>query len=165
MTVLTAESQLWKMLADNNWIYAIIWKWNLYCWWIMYTKGTRIKKMGKFVSSDPRIKILPEAWGLVATYIVVLHILSLSTKYAGTRGTYCRPKACIDAGMNFLPWIYCRRRQYVQKSATYIVAINCKHFKMIFKIIILITCKFKILKFHVCVHPYVDGPSWYDYTR
>ena len=25
--------------------------------------------------------------------------------------------------------------------------------------------KLKILKFHVCVHPNVDGPSMYDYNK
>ena len=55
------------------------------------------------------------------------HILSplLMLIYAGTRGTYCRPKAYIVAGIKFLPSLYCRRRKYVPNSAEYIVAPHC----------------------------------------
>ena len=59
---------------------------------------------------------------VVATYVVALHILSPATIHGGTRGTYCRPRAYIVAGMIFIPCIYCRRRQYVPKCAPYIVA-------------------------------------------
>ena len=50
-----------------------------------------------------------------------LHILSPATINAGTRGTYCRTKSYIVAGVKFF-CIYCRQRQYIPKFAANIAA-------------------------------------------
>ena len=112
---------------------------------------------------------------VVPTNIVAGDILC----WYSTRGTFCHPKAYIVTRMKFLPCTYCRLRQYVPKCAAYIVAPLCKKFKqdnwVHYKYILrerseikiergylIIFIKFKILKFHVCVYPNVDGPSGYE---
>ena len=57
----------------------------------------------------------------------ILYILSPATIYAGTRGTYCDPKAYIVARIKFLPCIYCRPS--VPKCAAYILTPLCRTFK------------------------------------
>ena len=85
------------------------------------------KKNGKFVLSDLRIKILPEA--LWRHILLSQHILSSATIYAGTRGTYCRPKAYEFFALNILSSATIRAKV----CHIYIVATYCKHFKMIFR--------------------------------
>ena len=92
------------------------------------------------------------------------------------RSAHCRPKAYIVAGMNFLPCIYCRQRQYVTKCATYSVAPVYNTLRGFWgrlyterererererarERVYNNFDKFKILKFHVCVHPNVDGQN------
>ena len=114
--------------------------------------------------------------GYVATYIVA------GDNLCRFCGTYCRLKAYIFARMIFLPCIYCCRLQYARHI---LLPHSVKRFlkdynkqNVITRYLgrpqvytwereryIIILIEFKILKYHVCIYPNVDGPSRYDYKK